>query len=210
VVPARQYAQWLATKADHGVAYRYHRRLLQHLQHRFRAERWALKAPGHMFHLQALLDEYPDAQIVVTHRDLTKVLPSIASMATAFHRIFVVDTAVDPVAVGRNVVSLLSQGVRHTMEVREQLGRPAQFCDVLYSDLRGDPVKAVERIYSKFEIPLTTRARDAMSRYVESEGKARHGHGRHRYALADYEFSEPDIDREFRPYIDAYRVMREP
>jgi len=46
------------------------------MQLHFRAvfhERWVLKAPAHMHQLEALLTEYPDALIVLTHRDLMKV-----------------------------------------------------------------------------------------------------------------------------------------
>jgi hypothetical protein len=209
VVAARQYAKWLATKADHGLAYRFHRRFLQHLQSRYRGERWALKAPGHMFNLQALLNEYPDARVVVTHRDLEKVLPSIASMTTALHHIFMDHSTIDPISIGRSTVTLLSYGVRHTMDVRESLNRPSQFCDVLYADLRVDPVQAVERIYAQFDIPLSTEARQAMTHYVETEGKARHGHGQHKYALSDYGFTDADVERDFKPYLEHYGIPSE-
>lgn len=209
VVAARQYAKWLATKADHGIAYDFHRRFLQHLQLHYAGERWALKAPGHLFNLQALVSEYPDARVIVTHRDLMKVLPSIASMTTALHYIFMDRSTVDPVAIGRSTVTLLSYGVRHSMNVRESLSRPSQFCDVLYADLRVDPVKTVERIYAQFDLPLSSDARNAMTRYVETEGKARHGHGKHKYALSDYGFTEADIERDFKPYVDHYGITAE-
>jgi hypothetical protein len=187
-VNATQYGAWLATKADHGLAYAFHRNFLQHLQSRYRAERWVLKAPPHMFHLQALLNEYPDARVIVTHRDLMKVLPSIASMATALNYVFSDSSTVDPIGIGKKVVNLLTHGVRHTMETRDRLARPQQFCDVRYADLRSRPVEMVERIYAHFEIPFSDAARVAMTRYVEHEGKARHGHGRHCYSLNDYGF----------------------
>jgi Sulfotransferase family len=208
-VNATQYGAWLATKADHGLAYAFHRRILQHLQSRYRAERWALKAPPHMFHLQALLNEYPDARVIVTHRDLMKVLPSIASMATALNYVFSDPNTVDPIAIGNKVVTLLTHGVRHTMETRDRLARPQQFCDVRYDDLRSEPVNTVARIYAHFDIPFSDAAREAMTRYVEHEGKARHGHGRHRYNLSDYGFTEADIGRDFGPYIERYRISKE-
>lgn len=172
-VNATQYAEWLATKADHGIAYAFHRCFLQHLQSHYRAERWALKAPAHMFYLHTLLNEYPDARVIITHRDLMKVLPSIASMATALNRIFSDPATVDPIAIGRKVVHLLVDGVRHTMETRDRLAKPHQFCDVLYADLRSHPVETVERIYAHFEIPFSDEAREAMT--ATSRTKARHG-----------------------------------
>jgi hypothetical protein len=208
-VNATQYGAWLATKADHGMAYAFHRRFLQHLQSRYGADRWVLKAPPHMFHLQALLNEYPDARVIVTHRDLMKVLPSIASMATALNYVFSEPNTVDPIAIGKKVVTLLTHGVRHTMDTRDRLAMPQQFFDVRYANLRNDPVTTVEQIYAHFDIPFSDAAREAMTRYVEHEGKARHGHGRHRYALSDYGFTEADIERDFGAYIERYAIPRE-
>jgi hypothetical protein len=48
-----------------------------------------------------------------------------------------------------------------------------------------------------------------MTHYVEHEGKARHGHGRHRYLLSDYGFTNADIERDFGAYIERYRIPRE-
>lgn len=209
VIDAKQYSEWMAMKADHGISYTFHRRFLQHLQSRYRRERWVLKAPEHLFYLGALLSEYPDARIVLTHRDLMKVLPSITSMAAALYYLFMDHSVVDPIGIGRTIVTRLVHGIRHTMDVRDGLGRPGQFCDVRYADLRADPVQTVERIYEHFEIPFTPEAREAMTHYIATEGKARHGHGKHKYALSDYGFTEADIARDFGDYIQRYKIPRE-
>ena len=61
------YRAWFFHQ-DLRPAYEYHRRFLQHLQVRRCARRWVLKAPTHMFALPTLLDVYPDALFVQTHR----------------------------------------------------------------------------------------------------------------------------------------------
>ena len=55
------YAAWLQNEADISHAYASHRRHLQLLQWRFPVKRWVLKSPGHLWSLEALLAEYPDA-----------------------------------------------------------------------------------------------------------------------------------------------------
>ena len=75
------YGAWLG-QADLRVAYRYHRRLLKLLQWRCKRERWVLKAPSHLWSLASLLAVYPDARIVVTHRDPLAVLASMTSLMT--------------------------------------------------------------------------------------------------------------------------------
>ena len=59
-----------------------------------RRERWVLKAPSHLPALKTLFAIYPDARVVLTHRDPLKILPSVASIlySTAYVR----SDAVDP------------------------------------------------------------------------------------------------------------------
>ena len=73
------YQEWLE-RQDLRPAYRFHRRFLQQLQWRAPAQRWVLKAPAHLFAFDALLEAYPDARIVQTHRDPLTVLASVASL----------------------------------------------------------------------------------------------------------------------------------
>ena len=68
--------------------YREHRQFLQHLQRRFRRDRWVLKSPAHSAWLPELLETYPDACIVQCHRDPAKVLPSLSSNLAALRRLF--------------------------------------------------------------------------------------------------------------------------
>ncbi len=54
---------------------------LQHLQSGVPGQ-WLLKSPAHLWQLDALLAEYPDALIVQTHRDPLNVISSIAALTT--------------------------------------------------------------------------------------------------------------------------------
>ena len=49
-------------------------------------ERWILKTPNHLWHLEALLATYPDARVIWTHRDPGPVVTSLASLANAGQR----------------------------------------------------------------------------------------------------------------------------
>lgn len=75
------YEAWLATQ-DMRPAYAFHRRFLQHLQWHAPGARWVLKAPSHVFSFDALLDTYPDARIVQTHRDPVTAVASVASLSS--------------------------------------------------------------------------------------------------------------------------------
>lgn len=47
---------------------------------------WLLKSPAHLWQLDALLAEYPDALIVQTHRDPVNVISSIAALTHHLRR----------------------------------------------------------------------------------------------------------------------------
>ena len=79
------YARWLE-QADMAPAYAQHKLALQALQSAQPTERWILKTPNHLWHLEALVAAYPDARIIWTHRDPGPVVTSLASLANAGQR----------------------------------------------------------------------------------------------------------------------------
>ena len=62
------YSRWLLDVDQHS-AYEYHRSVLQVLQSGGVRGRWTLKSPHHAIALDALTDVYPDARLVLLHRD---------------------------------------------------------------------------------------------------------------------------------------------
>lgn len=201
------YGAWLATPAaDPRKVYGFHRRFLQHLQSHMAADRWVLKAPGHMFQLDALLGEYPDACVVMTHRDPLSVLPSLTSMAIRLLAVFAKQGSIDPVALGQGTSALIAGGLAHALSVRANLDREVQFSDVRYPDLRRDPIGVAEDIYAGFGLPLAEEARDAMIGFVDRSGRDRHAHGRHAYTLEEFGLDATVIDESFADYIERFTL----
>ena len=78
--PTPSYAAWFAT-CDMAPAYDMHKLVLQILQRRHHDGRtWVIKAPGHLAHLDLVLERYPDARIVVCHRDPLAMISSVTSL----------------------------------------------------------------------------------------------------------------------------------
>ena len=46
--------------------------------------RYMLKAPNHLLHLDALMEVFPGAQLIFTHRKLTEAVPSFFSLTAKF------------------------------------------------------------------------------------------------------------------------------
>ena len=140
-VPA--YEDWFEADSQQ-LAYAFHRRLLQHLQARNPGRRWVLKAPGHLFALQALLDQYPDAKIVQTHRDPLRVMASMASHATVLRRAFS-DNA-DPTEIAADWSDRWARALTLFLETRDRADTSG-FLDVSYDQIESAPFDTVAQIY---------------------------------------------------------------
>jgi Sulfotransferase family len=194
------YSRWCDMQ-DARPRYELHRRFLQHLQHHCRGERWVLKAPVHLPHLGALLSVYPDARVVMTHREPLEVLGSECSLITTLRLTFT-DT-VDPRRVGREVADLMVEEIRRGLEARDASGTaPEQFVDLVYADFAADPMADVRRIYSQFGMTLAPAVETRMRRFLADTPKEKYG--AHRYALAEFGLDAAEEGERYRAYRDRF------
>lgn len=176
------YQNWLEHQ-DLEPAYRLHRRFLQHLQWRRPGERWVLKAPPHLPGLHALFAVYPDANVVMTHRDPTEVVASVSSLHYVLRRTFC--SGISARDVGPEVTQMLAGDIERGLAARDDgVAAAERFLDVRYADLLADPMAAVRRIYHHFDMPLAADAEERMRRYVATTPKDQHGV--HEYSLAQF------------------------
>jgi hypothetical protein len=182
-----------------------HRMVLQNLQHRSRGERVLLKNPGHIFNLGSLFAEYPDAQIVQTHRDPAKVIPSVAALVVMM-RANSSESRPPPDKVALGNLRAFAEGLRKAIPFRQQPGMAQHFCDVHFRDLVADPIRTVEKVYAYFGINLSDDARRAMRRWL-ADPASRTPKGRH--ALRDYGLDEKAVDDAYGDYMAYYGIVRE-
>jgi hypothetical protein len=194
------YEDWFEA-ANHGLAYDFHYRLLQHLQARRAGSRWVLKAPGHLFSLRALLERYPDAKIVQTHRDPLRVMASMASHATVLRRAF--SQAADPLAIAADWAKRWADALDDFLAVRDTA--PAtQFFDVGYESLEQAPIETVEEIYRFIDAPLGAEAKRRMQAFLRANPKNKHG--AHRYSLAQFGLDRADLLARFAEYCERFEI----
>lgn len=173
------YSAWLAGQ-DMVPAYEQHRRLLQLIGLHDADRRWVLKNPSHLISLDALLAVYPDAVVVVTHRDPVACVGSMCSLAEASTRgtstTFVGDT------IGRTQLGLL---VREQQAFLASRGAIPTLVDVAYDDLVADPVATVASVYAGAGLPWGPGVEAAVT---DELARSRSGSRapRHRYDLADH------------------------
>jgi len=194
------YEDWFERDSQ-TLAYAFHRRLLQHLQHREPGRHWVLKAPGHLFALGALLAEYPDARIIQTHRDPLRVMASMASHATVLRSAF--SDHADPEQIAADWSRRWSDALTNFLEIRDRAA-PERFLDVAYEDIEARPLDAVRRTYDFMERPLTEQAETAMQAFLDANPKNKHGV--HRYSLSQFGLSQQDELARFSDYCKRFNI----
>ena len=83
--PVYGYHAWWRT-GDMRATFAYHARVARLLQSHRPPNRWLFKAPHHKFHLEPIVEAYPDIRFIFTHRDPGKSVPSYASFVAALIR----------------------------------------------------------------------------------------------------------------------------
>jgi Sulfotransferase family len=200
------YQEWLVDQ-DMTPTYRFHRRFLQHMQSRHKAERWVVKSPGHLGPIDSLFEVYPDALVVQTHRDPIRVVPSVASLEYTLR--LVSSDEVDPIRLGRQQLrlwsTLLEQGVAARARHPE---REQRILDLRMSEIVSDPIGCMHRIYARFELELSNeveaRMRDYLARHPRDE------FGSHRYSLAAFGLDEASVNAAYKGYRERFGVEPEP
>jgi Sulfotransferase family len=201
------YARWLLDEADMGPAYRWHRRFLQHLQSRHPAHRWVLKSPGHIWHLEALLAEYPDALLVQTHRDPLRIIASIGSLVSTLRSMASDD--VDAPAVSAEFADYIIDGLDRSLEARLDGTVPAdQVVDTQFASFMADPLATIATIYDRLGLELTAEAESAMRRFLADH--AQDENGGHRYTFAATGLDEGELRARTRAYQEHFEVPSEP
>lgn len=196
------YMEWLLN-ADTRSGYDFYRQMLQHLGAFTDGTQWTLKSPTHVFWLDVLLDTYPDARIVFTHRDPASIFPSTASLYCFVRRN--AGSMSDPKAVGREQLDLWGKGIRRAMKYRnENKQNEKHFFDVQYNDLTNDPVGVVRNIYQYFEMPFDDTTEQRMQQFMADHQQGKHGS--HKYTLEEFGLDRSKIYGEFEEYLQTYKI----
>lgn len=197
------YIQWYLSRSAISD-YRYYKQQLQILQWQQSVQHWVVKSPFHLFNLDVLLEVFPDACIIQTHRDPTKVLPSWCSLSATFaimHR-----DHVDYEEIGRDWLQLWRTAMDRTIAVRET-ANAEQFFDLHYDQFVADPVAMMRRIYQYFGYPLSEAAEAGIRRWVVEQPADKYGV--HRYDAAQFGLNDTVIRETFKPYIERFGIRLE-
>ena len=164
-------------------------------------ERWLTKYPAHIENIPALLQVFPDAVLVETHRDPVGSVVSQATMHSYMARCW--QHEIDyggHLDYWRDLSHrLLAAGLRDRHLVENQV------VDVRYHDMVDDNWSAVRAVYDSAGIELTDRARDQIQSFIDNNAQGRDG--RIVYDLRGHFGAEPEqVRKPFEDYMSRHNV----
>jgi Sulfotransferase family len=198
VVRVPSYLEWLM-HCDMRETYAFHRRVLKLLQWHCPPTLWHLKTPVHMFALDALVETYPNAKFLWSHRDPAKVMGSVCSLIR-YVRSWSSDRN-DPEELGAEQLNSWAEAVRRAMDFRHRVG-DSRFADVAFADLQDDPVDTLRAGYASLGLTFSEDTERAVEQWAHEHKPG--SRGAHDYELSDYGLTPEGVREQFADYLRTY------
>ncbi|MEG9269019.1 sulfotransferase family protein [Qipengyuania sp. Mu-71] len=196
------YAEWCHEESA-IPAYRHMANLLRLIgwsQQESSLRPWILKTPQHMLDLPALLEVFPDARLIFTHRDPKQVVGSAASLA--WNQTIIYSDHNDPAQTGRDWLGKTATMVARMRAARDAIPRE-RMIDVQYEDMETDWRGTMERLYRFLDLEMEP-AVAGMEDYLDRSARLkRHPH---RYSLGEFGLGESEVDALFADYTETYGI----
>jgi len=199
------YFDFLVDDLDFTAAYRIHKRQLQLLQWRMPRRPWALKYPNHVLAMDEVLQVYPNARFVMTHRDPAQIVASIAKL-TCELRGLRAHVPPDPHEVGRQMVHFIQ---RHIDRIMQFTGGPDadRVVHVDYYRMLNEPTAVMEAVHTGLGIDSPQDVRAAMAEWHRDNPKG--ARGANPYALEQFGLNGDAVAEQFSDYMRRFDIPRE-
>lgn len=195
------FNRWLLEDVPEGQ-YRTHKRLLQQFQWKGPKGRWTLKSPQHLFDLPGLVEAYPGAMLVWTHRDPVLTFSSLASMIAGF--LAAVGGDKDLKAIGRGVFDTWSEGLLRGLRARDtRADIEGRIIDLGHGEVVPDPLGAISRIYDRFGVALSIEHEQRIVHFLD-ENPAAKRLGKHRHSPEQFGIDAGEVHERLREYYDRF------
>ena len=199
------YREWMAT-CDMTSGYGWHRHVLQVLQRHVPTERWVLKWPTHVAYLPTLLETYPDARIVVCHRDPVAMLSSVTSLTATLRWCHA--ATVDYQSVAQEQLATFARQCDRLVEWdRAGLLAEDRVAHVRFDAFMADQAATVAAVHDAVGLPFDDDDRARIARHLDDRPQGRHGGHEHSFDELGLDL---DATRErFAEYQQQFDVRSE-
>lgn len=200
IVHIPSYHDWLM-----GTSYRhafdFHKNLLQTLQEN-NGGRWTLKNPWHPLFLNDLTAVYPDAQLVMTHRDPVEVVGSACGLLNLVRPMY--SDKVDKRQIAQVLLDTFDVMIERQNAFRDKHGEKSIF-DIQYLEQLRDPVGTMRKLYKHFDEPFSPAAEARMTKQMSENPKDKHG--KHVYSLEEFGLTAEGVRKHFRDYSERFAIQ---
>ncbi len=188
------YAEWFLG-CDMEPMYRYEFRVLKLLQWKCPPSRWQLKSPTHTLSLDAFERVFPEARFVMTHRDVSKVLPSVTDLYCTLLQMS--SEGIDPVAVGDLNMHQWGAAIDRVLAFRAA-GRDDHFYDIGFAPFQSDPIAEIRGLYEWLGRDFTEETEQRMLQWRADNPRDKHGG--HEYDGEEFGLSDDRLADRFGAY----------
>jgi hypothetical protein len=160
--------------------------------------RWLLKNPTDIFAMDALLNAFPDAMIVQTHRDPLQAFPSISNIFVALHRMYA--PGADPALVGHRENNFWARAIERADAAYSGLRQPVFNAE--FGDFISDQFGMIKAIYRHFDLELKNEVEAEMRVWLDRH--PRNSATLQRFQPGDFGLSAERIRDRFRAYREKH------
>ncbi len=179
------YNNWFFAQ-DLSYPFSYYKRMLKLLQWKNPRRHWLLKSPSHLGTLPVLFKTFPDARVLVTHRDPIKAQASVTNLLGTLYwmrsdKAFNA-TAFESLLSPENIAARLNNVID---ELESGAISRQQMYNFKYANLIERPLEALPKLYADAGLTLSAQALDNMRHYLAQKPQGKFG--KHHYSVGERE-----------------------
>lgn len=195
---------------DQTPHYEYMKTVLKLLQWQDRQagklkERWVLKCPQHLEQLPVLQKVFPDATVVITHRDPVAVIQSAITMLAYGQRINRQQVQMQA------LLEYWSDRIEHLLQacVRDRHIIPeSSSIDVPFDVFMADDMAMVRRIYAKACLAMNAKTEKELQQFIGDHPRGKHGQVQYNLK-GDFGIEPEKLRERFGFYFGSFTVQKE-
>jgi hypothetical protein len=190
---------------DQTDTYRYLKKGLQVMTWLKGPNRWLLKCPQHMEQLRPLTTVFPDATVVITHRDPVASVQS--AITTICYAARIRQHHVQAQRTADYWIDRYEKLLRRCVRDHDELD-PAKTVDVYFDKLVAEPWIVLQEIYRKADLPLSAQVRSEMQAFLEANPRGKHGQVIYNLRR-DFGIAPQEVRRHYQFYMQRFPVKVE-
>lgn len=194
-----RYDAWYRS-TDDTPSYRYLADVLRLIGANDPDRTWLLKNPTDTFSMREVLNVFPDAMIVQTHRDPLQSVPSVVNLLRGGHRMFRGDGNIGDKAIFAREQEMWAQAMEAAEEVKS--ANPGLVFDVDFRTFVKNQMGVVRAIYDHFGLTLSPAAESAMVKWLKDN--PRKSKTMQRFTPEDFGGSTSELLDRYADYRTKY------